>query len=588
MTAMQKKKYASLLLRSEFDNVHDGLTLVKRCCFHEMLVPDYLLSLPDNAPVATGKAICPSFASVSLTLNRVPTFNISRVVDYRNFSGSGKMERLMSCLRDPANNQKRIVVVVSTDLELVLTRKYLLNYQIPHYYAALSPLAVCSLMNTQDVLKSFNNHPSNSTAVILVEEAIFSYPYISPALVDLVFVLSLSWATGVSFNRCLRNKDKSHVSVYRFVAADTLEELLERKGGSFMHLQGYRIPDARIAPFLKAVPTFAFDSTKLLSNAPANLLEYVKETAAPPAPRGLGKGKGLFLDGLQSSQIQADNDDVDSGNAEWISRFYFDLEQAERKMSGKREGHAAHYGWPVLTVRQGVIEKDPRFPRLIVSCLLNSFRAAAVEAENPIACSPHSSIASKVSNSLFVEQFLHYKKPFSHSTFADDFSHNLNLAHREGALVDPFLYVCPLNGAAIKTQSVLSRRSRIETREFDVEFLSVPELVVAKPPPKKARGGTTKEKDPTKRKSSQTTDRVKKSAAVQQADSVETQSDREYQGLGLFDDFREFGKWNFIVHLYCSYSCVCVRRRVRRRALRRRRVRGYRRVHGSGFLNICR
>ena len=550
MNPVQRRKYQNLLQKAEFSSLHEALALVKRVCFHEMLVPDYVLGIPDNG-MPSGKPTCASFSTATLNICRQASLNISRTFDYRNTSGSCKLEHLVARFREEKLQklQSRVIVVVSTDLEANLTHRCLLTSGIGHLASSVSTSPIIYHLSTQEVMRKFNDtsRVGYASAVAIVKDSVFNFPNICPMNVDTVYILSSSWATARNYCRCLRSNESN---IYRLIAADTLEELQERKGGSFLHLQHYRITDAR--PILSAAfqKTFVFDSSKLLSNAPY-ILEFLKERSQPVVRSGMGKGKGCFLDGLNATSANVETEEVDNSNAliEWISKFYYDLEMAEKSLSGRIE-QSFHFGWPLQTLEsiRGVGKGSPLLHRYAALTVYRSMvhetesihrtESPSSLAEAPQALKLPALIVSRVSQHEERLAFLHYSKVGPQSSSADDFSHQLHNLYRAGALVDPCLYISPLCGGSGKCQPMIPPRRRKFEADFELQFIVEPPAPIAKVLPKKARTSSTGGANP-RRRNPNPGERSKKSVGAvvtssNASDSVALSDSIHFDDFGIF------------------------------------------------------
>lgn len=497
--------------------MNEALCLLRRACFHEMLVPDYILSLPEASPL-TGRAACPNYSSAYMGLCRHPALHISRRIDFYNLIGSCKLEHVVSKLKDPAFQNKRIVIVVGTDLESVVTHRCLQSHSIPHLFHKISTNPALSLLSTQETMIAFNdpNREKFCSAIAVVQDIVFSYPYIAPTQVDIMYVLSGSWATCLNVKRSLRGDG----TLLRVVASETLEELLERKGGSFLHLQGYKIPDAR-PPSVGRVPaTFFFDSTKLLSTAPA-MLEYLKELATPPMQFGLGKGKGCFLSGFQSISMTTDKDDVDTQAPiiQWISRFYYDLENAEKKLNSRFDAESP-LNVPILSLRQ--LSNDlnmlslNRYAAIISYKTFRNYSFLLDPVRNEYISD--SSLRNRCQSRVSVQQermsYLIYDKVFHQSSVAEDFAHNLHILCKNGILVDSNLYVSPLFLSSQKNEFLIPPSKSRFSHEFALQYLYQPLPPAIKPQPKKSRSSNNPNAAPSKRKNPNPVEKANKKAAI--------------------------------------------------------------------------
>ena len=543
MNTAQRKKYQSLLSRAEFTSLVEALCLMRRACFHESLVPDYTINLPEPGSSLTGKSACSNYSQAYMGLLRQPALHISRRLDLSTLNGSCKLEHLVSRLKDPTLGSKRVVVVVGSDLESIITHRCLQSHSVSHLFQKFSTNPALSILSMQETIVSFND-PSRdnySSSIVVVQDVVFSYPYIAPAQVDVIFILSGSWATTLNVKRSLR----VHGTLFRLVAADTLEELMERKGGSFLHLQGYKIPDARPVPISRAHSTFTFDSNKLLASAPA-MLEYLKEMATPPMQFGLGKGKGCFLSGFQAINVSAEKDDVDTQAPiiQWISRFYYDLETAERRLNSRFEGESS-INIPSMSLRQLSSDTSShalsRYASILCYKILRSFSHLSDSIKDESSKGTSKRSLSEALASIHHERisYLTYNKAFHQSSIAEDFAQNLHLMYRSGLLVDANLYVSPLCLTSAKNELFMPPSKSRFSQDFSLQYIHQPLPPVIKPQPKKSRSGSNANPNaaPSKRKNSNPSEKAPKKAAtvVPEVPNVVSQA-----SVLAFDDFGEF------------------------------------------------
>ena len=520
MIAAQRKKYHNLLSRAEFTSLVEALCLLRRACFHESLVPDYVLNLPEAASSLVGKSICSNYSSAYVGLCRHPALHISRKLDFSSLSGSCKLAHVVSKLKDSTMKNQRVVIVVGSDLESIITHRCLQSHDISHMFQKFSTNPAISVSNMQETVVSYNDTSRDNyrSAVVVVQDVVFSYPYIAPAQVDVMFILSGSWATTLNVKRSLR----AHGALFRVVATDTLEELLERKGGSFLHLQGYKIPDARPAPVSRVHSTFTFDSNKLLATAPA-MLEYLKEMATPPMQFGLGKGKGCFLSGFQAINVSAEKDDVDSQAPiiQWISRFYYDLETVERKLNSRFDGESP-INIPSMSLRQLSNDQSSlplsRYAAILCYKILRSFSHLSDSTKDESSKGSSKRTLTEALASIHHERmsYLTYSKAFFQSSIAEDFAQNLSFMYRSGILVDPTLYISPLSLTSTRNELFMPPSKSRFAQDFSLQYVHQPLPPVIKPQPKKSRSGSNANPNAasSKRKNSNPSEKAAKKVAA--------------------------------------------------------------------------
>jgi hypothetical protein len=459
-----------------------------------------VLNAADTSSMSSDKAVCGSFSACHFNLiTRPASMHLTRNFEFLDRSGSGKLEFVIKRLRElvtPVLGQgRRVVIVVSTDMEVAVTQRVLCSQEIAHISARGTTCPVLCLISMQESVIAFNDltHVQSASATVIVKDIVFSYPHISPRDVDIVFVLSTSWASPPSVKRCVR----AGGSVHRLACADSLEDLMLRKGGSFLHLQGFRIPEVRPAPAIRTAVTFSFDSSKLLGDAPY-MLEWLKEMTLPPPARGLGKGKGCFLEGLQSVAPVTDADEDNNETlVEWITKFYFELESAERKMNGLPP-QATVQGREMFSMRECTSATASvmlnRYSSLIVHRNAANDKACVSEKipdDVNGSCAPISS-SSTLRVSLQEERLLHlhYKKSSSQSNLLEDYCSILHTFYKEGGLVDSCLYISPLFASLDRHELMMPVKRKRVSADFELQFMTAPPQPPPKAPSRKSRTNT--------------------------------------------------------------------------------------------------